>query len=86
MELNHWGPLVSPLVTTKKSHVERPKRILSCVTVHKTGLENVQETALKEVLPCFTMVYHGKTWFALSSKIWPVLIQSTTDLFPSFQV
>ena len=56
MELNHWGPLVSPLVTTKKSHVERPKRILSCVTVHKTGLENVQETALKEVLPWFTMV------------------------------
>ena len=83
MELNHWGPLVSPLVTTKKSHVERPKRILSCVTVHKTGLENVQETALKEG---FTMFYHGLPWFALSSKISPVLIQSTTDLFPSFQV
>ena len=85
MELNHWGPLVSPLVTTKKSHVERPKRILPCVTVHKTGLENVQETALKQVLPWF---YHGLPWFAVQKygQYMPVLIQSTTDLFLSFQV
>lgn len=80
MELKHWGPLVSPLVTTKKSHVECPKRILSCVTVHKTGhLENVQETALKQVLPCFTMV-------CLKFKNMASIDQSTTDLFPSFQV